>query len=250
MIEQARCRHRCPVRGRFRVNITREHSILSEFYQLRRNAIKDIAAYLGFLAGFIGAAPFGWGLLAAELEAGAFARGLWYFFGIVTTAGIFAGIAGLGLGHVMGLGWEQVHRHRRRGALSRAVSLPSAALPDVVAGAFPDSAPHGDVPRLQLVIPGNASLPHLVGRRLTSVRFLSQNIEMDFSGVRVTIRGGPSITCGPQRYRFPDTGSRDALCDLIGATVERMRVTASDRLEIGFDIGCELVTARSGTAVA
>ncbi len=89
--------------------------MISEFYQLRRTAIKDIAAYLGFLVGFIGSAPFAWGLLALQLDAGRFARGLWYFFGIVTTAGIFAGIAGLGVGIAAGLVWEQIHRYRRSG---------------------------------------------------------------------------------------------------------------------------------------
>jgi hypothetical protein len=87
--------------------------IISEFYQLRRTAIKDITSYLGFLAGFIGSAPFAWGLLAAQLDAGRFARGLWYFFGIVFAAGIFSGIAGLGLGMAAGALWELIHRHRR-----------------------------------------------------------------------------------------------------------------------------------------
>jgi hypothetical protein len=76
--------------------------MISEFYQLRRTAIKDIAAYLGFLIGFIGSAPFAWGLLAVQLDAGRFARGLWYFFGIVTMGGVFAGIAGMGLGVAAG----------------------------------------------------------------------------------------------------------------------------------------------------
>jgi hypothetical protein len=40
-------------------------------------------------------------------------RGLWYFFGIVIAAGIFTGIAGLGIGHVAGIVWEQIHRHLR-----------------------------------------------------------------------------------------------------------------------------------------
>jgi hypothetical protein len=50
--------------------------MISEFYKLRRSAIKDISSYLGFLVGFIGSAPFAWGLLAVQLDAGRFARGL------------------------------------------------------------------------------------------------------------------------------------------------------------------------------
>jgi hypothetical protein len=88
-------------------------TIISEYYQLRRTAIKDIASYLGFLAGFIGSAPFAWGRLAVQLDAGRFARGLWYFFGIVTVAGILSGIAGMGIGVAAGYVWEKLHRHRR-----------------------------------------------------------------------------------------------------------------------------------------
>ena len=58
----------------------------SEYYHLRRTAIKDLAAYCGFLLGFLGSAPFAWQLLVDQLDAGSFARGLWYFFGIVTAA--------------------------------------------------------------------------------------------------------------------------------------------------------------------
>ncbi len=199
--------------------------------------------------GFIGAAPFAWGLLAGELEAGRFARGLWYFFGIVTTAGIFSGIAGLGIGHVIGLAWEQLHRNRRRAVLQRKKALPEVSAIDSTSGQLlPPSG--AEPPRLQLVVPENAPLPSLVGRRLTSIRFLAEGLEMDFSGARVAISGSPTITCGAQRYRFPEAGSRDALCNLIGSRVERMHAAASDRLELGFDIGCELVTTRSGTAVA
>jgi len=93
--------------------------VLSEFYHLRRTAIKDVCAYLGFLAGFIGAAPFAWNLLSDQLASGAFVKGLWYFFGIVVAAGIFTGIAGLGIGVVGGILWEHFHRYRRREYLKR-----------------------------------------------------------------------------------------------------------------------------------
>jgi hypothetical protein len=123
--------------------------IISEFYSLRRTVIKDIASYLGFLSGFIGSAPFAWGLLADQLDRGNFARGLWYFFGIVTAAGIFAGIAGLGIGMVAGMIWEQIHRHRRR------EKSQGAALSDVVSETSgpPTASADGidDAPRLKLV---------------------------------------------------------------------------------------------------
>jgi hypothetical protein len=109
--------------------------VLSEFYHLRRTAIKDVCAYLGFLAGFIGAAPFAWGLLSDQLASGEFVKGLWYFFGIVVAAGIFTGIAGLGTGVVGGILWEQFHRYRRRNylrekALGEGADRAAVAAPD------------------------------------------------------------------------------------------------------------------------
>lgn len=97
----------------------RQNPILSEFYHLRRTAIKDLVAYVGFLAGFIGAAPFAWGFLANQLESGTFVRGLWYFFGIVLASGIVTGIVGLGIGYLVGLTWERIHRYRRRDRLAK-----------------------------------------------------------------------------------------------------------------------------------
>lgn len=130
-------------------------TILSEFYHLRRTAIKDIAAYLGFLMGFIGAAPFAWGLLAGELESGRFSRGLWYFFAIVTGAGVFAGIAGLGIGYAAGSAWEQFHRYRRNRKAERG-ERPHAPVIGTQSTDLP-SPPPSDVmlepeaPRLRLV---------------------------------------------------------------------------------------------------
>lgn len=81
---------------------------------MRRSAIKDLCAYCAFLVGFLGSAPFAWRYLTLELERGNLSRGLWYFFGIVFAAGLFAGIAGLCAGYVVGWVWEWYHRHRRR----------------------------------------------------------------------------------------------------------------------------------------
>lgn len=227
----------------------------SEYYHLRRTAIKDLAAYCGFLLGFIGSAPFAWDRLADQLDAGSFARGLWYFFGIVTAAGIFAGIAGLGVGFVIGLSWEQIHRYRRNkharekaklDALKSSVSRePESGLSRVPVTSWEDQP----APRLHLVTPAEP-FPDLTGRRVSSVRFLVRAMEIDFGGLVIEVSGNPIVTAGPKRFRYPETGSRDAICALIGARVERMRFTQGDRTEIRFDTGWELAIARSGIAVA
>ncbi|MEO8193728.1 MAG: hypothetical protein ABI681_07745 [Gemmatimonadales bacterium] len=224
-------------------------SILSEFYQLRRTAIKDFSAYLGFLAGFIGAAPFAWTLLAAQLESGTFVRGLWYFFGLVLAAGIFTGIAGLGIGYAAGLLWEQFHRHRRRERLR------GKALSEALDGETPDEAPPDDtpaparVPLLQLVPRHLPEVPNVTGRRLASVRFLARSIELDFSLLKVEVGGSPLVVCAGQGFRYPELGSRDALCGLVGARVETMRFV-DESVELAFDSGCDLILARAAVAVA
>ncbi|HUQ47181.1 MAG TPA: hypothetical protein VM053_02930 [Gemmatimonadaceae bacterium] len=227
----------------------------SEYYHLRRTAIKDLAAYCGFLMGFLGSAPFAWELLADQLDAGSFARGLWYFFGIVTAAGIFAGIAGLGIGFVIGLSWEQIHRFRRNKHAKQKAKLDAMKTTVREAAPGPVRVPgmtgndHGAGPGLRLVTPSEP-FPDLTGRRVSSVRFLVRAMEIDFGGLVVEVSGNPIVTAGPKRFRYPDTGSRDAICSLIGTRVERMRFTQGDRTEIRFESGWELAIARSGIAVA
>ena len=211
--------------------------MISEFYQLRRTAIKDIAAYLGFLTGFIGSAPFAWGLLAVQLDAGRFARGLWYFFGIVTLGGVFAGIAGMGLGVAAGLMWEQVHRYRRA-TRSRVLAVTDDN--DRHAPMAPGTVPAADAPKLQLVSPSARTLPNIVGRRVASVRFTATNVVVDFGGLSMDVSGPIAIAAGGVRYSYPEAGSRDVLCAMIGSRVSRVRSSAGGRVEIILDNGSTL----------
>ena len=226
-------------------------SVLSEYYQLRRTAIKDLAAYCGFLVGFLGSAPFAWQQLAAQLEAGNFSRGLWYFLLFVSAAGVFTGTAGLGVGFMIGWAWEQYHRRRRNMRLKDRAAIDAVRAANAGAEAIsgteaPASAGTvaGEQPRLRLVPAANVTDPDVVGHRLTSVRFRAQTVEFDFAGVVVESRGHPTVLSGSQRFRYPEEGSRDALCRLIGATVDRMRVSKSDDIELTLDDGSGLVLPR------
>ena len=171
-------------------------------------------------------------------------RGLWYFFGIVIAAGIFTGIAGLGLGYIAGVVWEQVHRHRRNEKLkAKAIA---EAVPAFVAG---ESSP-ASVPKLMLVPVAEPVLPDIDGRKLDAVRFAAASIELSFGGSRLVMSGNPVVLRGGQRYRFPDQGTRDALCALIGDRVERVRAAGTDRIEVTFESGAELMLSSSSVAVA
>jgi hypothetical protein len=79
-------------------------------------------------------------------------RGLWYFFGIVVAAGIFTGIAGLGIGHVAGIVWEQVHRHLRHKRLIAKERAEAAATPPNSEAVLPGP------PKLTLIPPDESAI--------------------------------------------------------------------------------------------
>lgn len=214
--------------------------MLSEFYHLRRTTIKDLAAYCGFLIGFLGSAPFAWPQLTAEIDRGNFVLGLWYFFGLVAVAAVSMGIVGLGAGFVIGWLWERYHRYRRGRRLENAGSPPSAPIPI--------KAPL-ESPRLQLIGAERRLNPDLVGRRLDSVRFLAHTVEFEFGGLVVGVSGDASIVAGGTRIAYPEAGSRDALCRLIGSRVSDMRRSNAGDIELDLDTGWGLVLPRAKAVV-
>jgi hypothetical protein len=215
--------------------------MLSEFYHLRRTTIKDLAAYCGFLIGFLGSAPFAWPQLTAEIDRGNFVLGLWYFFGLVSVAAVSLGIVGLGAGFVIGWLWERYHRYRR-------ARRPQSAVPSVPVPIVPSDASL-ESPRLQLVGGERRPSPDLVGRRLDSVRFLAQMVEFEFGGVVVGVSGDAAIVAGGTRIVYPEAGSRDALCRLIGSRVDGMRRTSAGEIELDLDTGWGLVLSRAKAVV-
>ena len=212
--------------------------VQSEFYQLRRTAIKDISAYCAFLIGFIGSAPFAWRFLSAQLESGEFVRGLWYFFALVTVSGLLCGAAGLALGVIAGWIWEQNHRRRRKPQPDETVAAGSTATPDPALARAEDSTGSRS---LRLVPQTAPPVPDLTGRSLASIRFFSDIIEFDFGGVLVVSRDNAVVVTGLQRVRFPDPGSHEALCTLIGAVVDTTRTAPGERIEIRFNADRHLI---------
>jgi hypothetical protein len=143
--------------------------------------------------------------------------------------------------------WEQYHRRRRRrNKLEAHVAgnseesrqpVPKPAASDAALAA--ESAP--DLPPLRLVLDNALSVPDLSGRKLSSIRFLSERIELDFSGVIIYTTDNSIVATGLQRFRYPDAGSRDALCGLIGASVEAARTAPGERLELSFGQDRQLI---------
>jgi hypothetical protein len=184
-------------------------------------------------------------LLSAQLESSEFVRGLWYFFALVTVSGLLCGTAGLALGVIAGWIWEQNHRRRRKlpeGATQGADALqggdPGVAAEAAVLTRPDDSA---DSRGLRLVPQSVPSVPDLTGRKLVSIRFFSDVIEFDFGGVLVISRDNAVVITRLQRLRYPDPGSHEALCSLIGAVADTTRTAPGDRLEIRFNADRHLI---------
>ncbi|MEO7503360.1 MAG: hypothetical protein ABIW94_12040 [Gemmatimonadaceae bacterium] len=184
-------------------------------------------------------------MLSAQLESSEFVRGLWYFFALVTVSGLLCGTAGLALGVITGWIWEQNHRRRRKlseGATQGADSLQGGdsgvALEDSARTLSEDSA---ESRGLRLVPQSAPSIPDLTGRKLVSLRFFSDVIEFDFGGVLVISRDNAVVITGLHRLRYPDPGSHEALCSLIGALADTTRTAPGDRLEIRFSADRHLI---------
>jgi len=78
-------------------------------------------------------------------------------------------------------------------------------------------------------------------------------MEFDFGGVFVMSRDNAVVVTGLQRLRYPDPGSHEALCTLIGAAVDAARTAPGERLDIRFSADRHLLVqhprARSVTIV-
>lgn len=139
---------------------------MSEFYVLRRRAIKDVTALILFVIGWFGAAPFGWPYITAGFDGGNVTKGVAQFLVIVFGGACVAGIVGLVLGSAAGWVWEKVHLRLRPPELpetqtptarDRAAHVAaSAALPPLPPIRFADDGVRADdyITLAQRVAPG------------------------------------------------------------------------------------------------
>ena len=71
----------------------------------------------------------------------------------------------------------------------------------------------------------------LVGEELNMVCFVMDYVEFRFNGPILRSLSNPTIEVDGGRWTFPQDGSRDALCKLIGVEVQSVDVT-DDRIEL------------------
>ena len=84
------------------------------------------------------------------------------------------------------------------------------------------------------------SVRELLGQEITCVAFGRDGVEFHFGGTIVRSLAGPSVTIGESTYRFPKAGSRDALCLVIGSTVESQSLVEGQHFEFTTANGCRV----------
>lgn len=80
----------------------------------------------------------------------------------------------------------------------------------------------------------------LIGREISAVAFAREGVEFHFDGPILRSRADPQVAVGEAVYCFPKPGSRDALCLVIGATVQSLDLDESRHLEFTTSNGCRV----------
>jgi hypothetical protein len=87
-----------------------------------------------------------------------------------------------------------------------------------------------------------SDLQFFVGEPLNAVSFVMDYVELHFNGSYLRCLTPPTIIRHSAAVTFPDTGSRDAICGLIGSEVRQIAAEDGGELRVHFDDGT-IVTA-------
>lgn len=74
----------------------------------------------------------------------------------------------------------------------------------------------------------------VVGEPLSGVSFVQDHVEFHFDGRIIRSLTRPTVAIGKVKHTFPDTGSRDALCSLIGQVAEKIEIRELEEMSIVF----------------
>jgi hypothetical protein len=91
-------------------------------------------------------------------------------------------------------------------------------------------------------------LEHIEGSQVGAVCFVQDYVELDLDAGILRSLADPVVVEGEERHRFPEAGSRDALCRLIGGTV-RVAEERPDQLLVVFDDDRRFEIPRAATGV-
>jgi hypothetical protein len=77
-------------------------------------------------------------------------------------------------------------------------------------------------------------LDSLAGEQLSGVAFVQDYVEFHYDGKILRSLTPPCVTLAGSKVTFPQRGSRDAFCSLIGRAVQEVRLKENDSIEIVF----------------
>ena len=83
-------------------------------------------------------------------------------------------------------------------------------------------------------------LSDLVGEEISAVCFVRDYVEFHFDGSILRSLSNPTVFVHGTQHRFPEPGSRDALCRVIGSTVRAMTVVEHQALKLTTTDDCEI----------
>jgi hypothetical protein len=76
------------------------------------------------------------------------------------------------------------------------------------------------------------NIQDLVGEEISAIAFVRDYVEIHCDGPIVRCLSNPSITFHGTTFRFPEPGSRDALCQAIGSTIGAVTLNETSALEL------------------
>lgn len=88
---------------------------------------------------------------------------------------------------------------------------------------------------------GDAGIQTLVGEYPNQITFVEDYVQVGFNGLTLTALTDPIVETSNQCWRFPEAGSRDALCSLIGQVVSQAEVIEGKFIRLRFDSGTVLI---------
>jgi hypothetical protein len=82
-----------------------------------------------------------------------------------------------------------------------------------------------------------ATVEDLVGETVDGVCFFWEYLELRFNGPILRAMVTADLDTTAEHWTFPDKGSRDAICGLIGASVRDVEVERDRSIQLRFDDG-------------
>ena len=81
----------------------------------------------------------------------------------------------------------------------------------------------------------------LIEMSVSSVCFVMDYVEIHFDGPILRCLSDPILVTDAEEWTFPEAGSRDALCSLIGQRAQEVKLDDARAMEMRFESGVRLI---------